>query len=283
MTCDPPSRLGTEPFLDDDILERFLEASRRAAKIGGKILLELLGKANVWEKGPGDLVTQADFQSQQAIEDFLLTQFPDHGFLGEESETETGIHPEPKFCWVVDPLDGTTNFVHQLRSFAVSIALRYRDEESDQILVGTVYDPTTDECFSAAAGKGATLNGNPIRASRCDSLNQALVVFSMSSRLAPDDVQVRRLLNVLPHASSVRRLGSAALNLCYVACGRTDAYWATSLKIWDVAAGWLIAQEAGATLDDFSGQPLSLDRPRFCLTSTYELFDELRDLLNVAD
>jgi myo-inositol-1(or 4)-monophosphatase len=246
---------------------------------GAHVLMEMLGRAEVWEKGPGDLVTQADLESQRTIEDYLLQRFPTHVFLGEESKPK---HSAPEgFCWIVDPLDGTTNFVHQLRSFAVSVALRYRKDGVDEIVAGTVYDPTTDECFSAGWGKGATLNQKPIRVSPCQSLDQALVVFSMTSQIARTDPQVKRLLNVLPYASSIRRLGSATLNLCYVACGRTDAYWATSLKIWDVAAGWLIAKEAGAILKDFADHPLTLDRPHFCLTASEELFDELKQYLDI--
>ncbi len=270
------------PQIDDALLDQFLTASQTAARTGGAILLEMLGKAEVWEKGPGDLVTQADFRSQQAIRETLLQQFPNHRFLGEESETaatddeqaaDSRLNPNDlEFCWIVDPLDGTTNFVHQLRSFSVSIALCHRG----QVIAGTVFDPTTDECFSAALGRGATLNGKPIRPGPCRKLNRALVVFSMTSQIAVDDPQVQRFLNVLPHVSTFRRLGSAALNLCFVASGRTDAYWATTLKIWDVAAGWLIATEAGAFLADFEGAELDLNKPSFCVANNQELFDQLK-------
>jgi myo-inositol-1(or 4)-monophosphatase len=278
----PAKQMPNARQIDDNLLKQFLAASESAARKGGAILLELMGKAEVWEKGPGDLVTQADFRSQQAIRETLLNQFPDHRFLGEESETEAAesdhstsdrLDPnELEFCWIVDPLDGTTNFVHQLRSFSVSIALCHRG----QVIVGTVFDPTTDECFSAALGKGATLNGKPIRPSQRRELNQALVVFSMNSQLSVDDPQVKRFLQVLPHVSTFRRLGSAALNLCFVGCGRTDAYWATSLKIWDVAAGWLIATEAGAFLEDFEGPELNLNQPKFCVACNQGLFDQLK-------
>jgi myo-inositol-1(or 4)-monophosphatase len=169
------------------------------------------------------------------------------------------------------------NFVHQLRSFSVSIALRFRD----RIIVGSVYDPTTDEYFSAAAGQGASLNGVSIEPSRCRSLKQALVVISLPSNSQPDSPEVRRMLNVIGRVASFRRLGSAALNLSFVACGRLDAYWSTNLKIWDVAAGWLIAQEAGAFVADFEGNPPQLEQPRFCVTANSSLFTELQPLLQL--
>ncbi len=284
--------------IDDEQLTQFMLASEKAARLGGEVLMKWLGKAKVYEKGPGDLVTQADFESQQVIREFLLGEFPDHHFLGEESETDSddtskaqSSTPEqnetkkpsrfparqPDFCWIVDPLDGTTNFVHQLRSFSVSVALRWRDD----VVVGCVFDPTTDECFSAAIGRGATLNGSPIESSQCTEIEKSLAVFSMNSHISADDPQMIRFVNVMKNAATLRRLGSAALNLCFVACGRVDAYWATSLKIWDVAAGFLIAQEAGAVIDDFEGEPLSIGQPRFCATGTEELFDSYKKLLNV--
>ncbi len=262
--------------------------------------MKWLGKAEVYEKGPGDLVTQADFESQQTIQDYLLGEFPDHHFLGEESDREnhgTSEKPEnadsqaasgqspssplgrPDFCWIVDPLDGTTNFVHQLRSFCVSIALRWRDD----VVVGCVFDPTTDECFTAAIGQGAKLNGSPIQSSKCVEIEKSLAVFSMNSHVSSNDPQMIRFVKVMKSAATLRRLGSAALNLCFVACGRVDAYWATSLKIWDVAAGFLIAQEAGAVIDDFEGEPLSINQPRFCAAGTEALFESYRVLLHVTD
>ncbi len=264
---------------DDRQLQIFMQTSEEAARRGGAVLMEWMGKALVSEKGPGDLVTSADLQSQQVIQDYLLGQFPDHGFMGEEtlSNTQPPTPSNSSFCWIVDPLDGTMNFVHQLRSFSVSVALRHQD----RVVAGTVYDPTTDECFSAAIGHGANLNGVPIRTSNCRDLKQALVVFSLPSNAKPDSVEVRRLLNVMGKVSSFRRLGSAALNLSFVACGRLDAYWSSNLQIWDVAAGWLIAQEAGAFLADFAGDPVRLENPVCCVASNSKLFAELKVLLNL--
>ena len=254
--------------------------------MGGKVLLEMLDNNEVWSKGPGDLVTTADFRSQKVIREFLLHRFPDHQFLGEEHETEllnVPTNSSSPFCWIVDPLDGTTNFVHRIPAFAVSIALRYRNPATldEQVIAGCIYDPNTDECYSAAWGQPATLNQRNIHPTSCQHLNQALVVFSMGSQLSRTSPQCVRMLNVMEKAHTVRRLGSAALNLCYVASGRLDAYWATNVNTWDVAAGMLIARQAGAVIDSFEDAPLLLDHPRFCCSCTQELFDELKPLLNV--
>lgn len=256
----------------------FSLASQEAARIGGDVLLKWLGKTSTREKGPRDLVTQADLESQSVIREFLLGKFREHRFIGEETLPETGDgNTTSDFCWIVDPLDGTTNYVHQLRSFAVSIALQHKN----QTLVGTVFDPALNECYTAIKGQGARLNGRPIASSNCVEIGQALFVLSFSRGAKRNDPEVLRFLNVLENAGSIRRLGSAALNLCYVACGRTDGYWATALSKWDVAAGWLIALEAGATLADFAGIPIDLERPHFCITATPELYDQVQPLLDV--
>jgi myo-inositol-1(or 4)-monophosphatase len=256
-------------------LTTFLAASREAARLGGQILLKWLGKTTAQEKGFRDLVTQADFESQTVIRDFLTKEFPQHRFVGEESLSDSSGQLASEFCWIVDPLDGTMNYVHQLRSFAVSVAL-YRQRTA---LVGTVLDPVLDECYSAARGQGATLNGQPIQASGCRKIEDSMFVFSFPSGTKRGDPDVTRFLNVLEKSGSIRRLGSAALNLCYVACGRIDGYWATSLAKWDVAAGWLIAVEAGATLADFTGSEIDLENPHFCITATPELFAQVKPLL----
>ena len=227
-----------------------------------------MGKVDVREKGPRDLVTQADFESQQAISDYLLERFPEHEFLGEESDEKSLVSKADKYCWVVDPLDGTVNYVHQLNSFSVSIALRYGSET----VVGVVYDPVIDEMFSAIKGEGAQLNGSPISHSRCTELEKALVVCSFSSSVDRHHPEVERFLRVLGQAGSIRRLGSAALNLCFVACGRSDSYWATGLNCWDIAAGWLILQEAGAVMKTISGEAVDFFEPKFCAAATEELF-----------
>ncbi len=248
--------------------QEFLRAAVEAAKLGGDKLIEWMGKVDVSEKGPRDLVTQADFESQQAISDHLLGLFPEHEFLGEESTDKSLVSTPGVFCWVVDPLDGTVNYVHQLNSFSVSIALRYGGET----IVGVVYDPVIGEMFCAIAGGGATLNGKPISHSRCTDIEKALVVCSFSSSADRDHPEVERFLRVLGKAGSIRRLGSAALNLCFVACGRADAYWATGLNCWDIAAGWLILQEAGSVMKTIEGGDVDFFEPKFCAAATEKMF-----------
>jgi myo-inositol-1(or 4)-monophosphatase len=253
----------------------FLDAAVKAAKLGGDKLLEWMGKVDVREKGPRDLVTQADFESQQAISDYLLEHFPDHKFLGEESTDKSLVSTPGVLCWVVDPLDGTVNYVHQLNSFSVSIALRHGGDT----IVGVVYDPVIGEMFCAIAGEGATLNGNAISHSECTALEKALVVCSFSSSVTRDHPEVERFLRVLGKAGSIRRLGSAALNLCFVACGRSDAYWATGLNCWDIAAGWLILQEAGAVMKTIEGGDVDFFEPKFCAAATDDLFGQMQQHL----
>ncbi|MFK7766694.1 MAG: inositol monophosphatase [Mariniblastus sp.] len=277
----------------DPTLQEFSDASKEAARLGGDVLLKWMGKITPQEKGFKDWVTQADFESQEVIQEFLEKEFPQHRFVGEESVQSDDVSdsssqkPGEEFCWIVDPLDGTTNYVHQLRSFAVSIGLQKRSAQRagvspvDELLVGTVLDPVLKESYSAIKGYGATLNGSPIQSSKCNELEKSLFVFSFSRGVRRNDPEAIRFLNVLESAGSIRRLGSAALNLCYVACGRTDGYWATALSKWDVAAGWLIAVEAGATLADFKDNELDLEKPHFCVAATSELFEQIKPLLNV--
>ncbi len=247
-----------------------------AATSAGNVLREMLYTAAVQEKGPKDLVTDADLAAQQTIERIILSAFPTHRFIGEESPKEKQLPPvENEWTWIVDPLDGTANYVHRLPNFAVSIALaRGRD-----VRVGVVYDPMADELYSAIAGEGATLRGTGLRTSGCVSLYQAMVAASFPPSVRRDSVAVHQFLNVLEQSQSVRRLGSAALNLCYVAEGRLDAYWASCLKSWDIAAGVLIATEAGAAVTNFSGEPIDLWGGEVLVAATAELHDGMRGAL----
>jgi myo-inositol-1(or 4)-monophosphatase len=275
-----------ERILQPIELDRFASACETAARLGGAVLSECFGKVAPQRKGAGDWVSHADIEAQRVIRTYLLEQFPQHGFLGEERsvESETAAGNEvPEFCWIVDPLDGTVNFLHQLRSFSVSVALAIRDPATGarQVVTGVVLDPILDEYYSASLRKGAFLNGNRIQVSQCTRLPEALTVFSTNTALPATDPQIRRMLNVMATPASMRRLGSAALNLCYIACGRVDAYWAANLSCWDIAAGWLIATEAGAKLEDLDGAELDIMRPKFCCAATQSLMDELRPLLRV--
>jgi myo-inositol-1(or 4)-monophosphatase len=237
--------------------------------------LDWRGRFDVREKGPADLVTQADVSSQQAIREIVLGEFPHHAFLGEEDPA--GTRTDAEFLWVVDPLDGTTNYVHGLPNYCTSVALRRRDPTSgaEEVIAATVFDPVMEECFTATPGNGAWLNGRPIHASQVADLSQALVAASFPARVDRDSPEVVDLLNILPHCQAFRRMGSAALNLCYVAAGRLDAYWSTSTKIWDIAAGVLLVREAGGIVTAPGGRPLDLIRGHFVAAANRQLHEQL--------
>lgn len=268
--------------LDSLPLEAFLQAATEAAKIGGQELVSRMGTAKVREKGKRDFVTEADLASQKAIGVHLAGAFHEHRFLGEEDDPALNNSVMPKddsespFCWVVDPLDGTTNFVHQLPSFSVSIGLLYLG----QPIAAVVWDPILEDLYQATLGGGATRNGQPIINSGCDAIDRAMVIISFAKGVTRKDAQVQQFLDLLETAGTIRRLGSAALNLCYVAAGCSDSYWANNLKVWDVAAGYLIATEAGAVIKQLSGQPVDLLKPDMLCCATEKLFDQLQDTLS---
>jgi myo-inositol-1(or 4)-monophosphatase len=258
-----------------------MEIAVDASKMAGQILREMLESASSRMKAPKDLVTDADLAAQAAIEKRILSEFPAHFFLGEESATTQeswDVFSREEFCWVVDPLDGTVNYVHRLPSFAVSIALM----QNNRCVLGVVLDPMSGELFTAVEGKGAHLNGMPIRASSVSCLEEAMVAVSFPPQVHRESVEIQQFIEVLLASQSVRRLGSAALNLCYVASGRLDAYWANSLKPWDVAAGALIAREANAKLTDLAGHPFDVWNGEVLAASTSSLWQELQCTLKNA-
>jgi len=234
-----------------------------AAYGSAKILCDHLGNLDrIEKKGPGDLVTSADLASEKQIMDTIHARFPDHDFLAEESgETHRNIS---ECCWIIDPLDGTTNYAHQVPLFAISIAFAVSGETQ----VGIVLNPVTGELFTAIRGKGATLNGRPIRTSSCPKLSDALLVtgfpYNAKQNIKPYMTRFERCLNA---SIGVRRLGSAALDLCFVACGRFDGFWEENLKPWDTAAGDLIAKEAGARVTDFTGNEYTVDKNEILATN----------------
>ncbi len=179
---------------------------------------------------------------------------------------------------MVDPLDGTTNYVHQVPHYAVSIALVHRR----QPLVGVVFDPVNNECFAAERGKGARLNGQPIHTSGVSELGQALVAASFASHVRFPSTEIDQFAAMIGACQAVRRTGSAALNLCYVASGRFDAFWALSTKAWDVAAGVLLVEEAGGVVTGIDGGPFDLERPHPVACSTAELQQRFCRLLGEA-
>jgi myo-inositol-1(or 4)-monophosphatase len=254
-----------------ELLE-YLRICEHAARVAGQILLDHRGQFTVREKGPGDVVTDADEAAQRTIRRIVLEAYPKHGFLGEESfedelrPPECGVSSEPRaeLRWIVDPLDGTINYVHDLPSYGVSIAL----ESGCQLLVGVVFDPVLDECYTAAAGCGAYRNGQRIAVSACELAEQALVGASFPTNPQRDCIEIRRFIEVLHTVQAVRRLGAASLNLCYVASGRLDGYFASTAQSWDVAAGVLIVREAGGIVTGLDGSGFCLERPALACAST---------------
>jgi myo-inositol-1(or 4)-monophosphatase len=254
-------------------IARFVTVSQLAARAGGAVLLDWIGRVSVREKGPADLVTEADEASQRVILELILGEFPRHGFLAEENAAipsrQEGLR------WLVDPLDGTTNFVHQAPHFAVSVAL----EQHGEVLAGTVFDPVSGECFSAGRGLGARLGETPLHVSQVTRLARALVAVSFPPQVGADDPEIHDFLRMVRRAQAIRRLGSTALNLCFLAAGRFDASWSRRTHGWDIAAGALILTEAGGVFTDLTGGAVDWDRPQFAAAATAELHRELRGLL----
>ena len=212
-------------------------------------------------KGGVDLVTVADRTSEKLIRERLAQAFPEHGIYGEEG-TREGL--EREFRWYVDPLDGTTNFAHGFPQFCVSLGLEQRPagispEEDGTLVAAVIYDPMRNELFTAERGRGARLNGKPMRVSRVPELGEALVATGFPSRKRHDSPNIHFYQEFTLRSHGVRLAGSAALDLAYTACGRFDAYWEFKLNPWDTAAGILLVEEAGGRATDFSGNKFRLD------------------------
>lgn len=248
-------------------LTDYLAAAQEAARLAAGVLEEWRPRFQVREKGPADLVTDADLASQKAIREFLLGRFPEHGFLGEEQLPDTPgappIGPDAPPTWIVDPIDGTVNYVHDVPCYCITIGCRIDGE----LRVGVTYDPRQDEMFAAAEGLGATLNGSPIRVSRTNTLIESLLSTGFPSNI---DAQLRNLdwwRAFAPRARHLRRTGSTALNMAYVACGRFDGYWAFDNSAWDVAGGVVLIREAGGTVTGIDGSTHDPFRPDILATN----------------
>lgn len=239
-------------------LNNLIETAIRIARMAGALLLDHASRPRkVFYKEPVNPVTEADRESEALILRELAAAFPTHSVLAEESGELLPLAPgaSADYIWLVDPLDGTVNFAHGFPVWSVSLALR----QGDAILLGVVYDPERDECFTATAGGGAFLNGQPIHVSAVDQLHYGLLATGF-----PYNRQTAALNNseavaaFLRKGQGIRRPGSAALDLCYVACGRTDGYWELVTQPWDTGAGLLVLREAGGRVTDYRGDD-SLD------------------------
>jgi myo-inositol-1(or 4)-monophosphatase len=251
----------------------FLKTCEHAARAGGQVLLDWVGRIAAREKAPADLVTEADLASQEEIRRIVLSTYPHHSFLGEEGSPKGPANAE--FRWIVDPLDGTTNYVHQIPHYCVSVALERRNE----LVCGAVYDPVSRECFTAQAGQGAYLNERRLTVSKVERIEQAVVVVSLPPQMTSESRELAEMVRVAVAAQALRRTGSAALNLCYVAAGRFDAYWGGNTKAWDVAAGALMIREAGGIITDYHGGPLDLNIPRFVAAATPAIHKQMLEMV----
>jgi myo-inositol-1(or 4)-monophosphatase len=225
-------------------------AVRAARKAGSIINRAAVGGAslNVRAKQANDFVTQIDQAAEEAIIDIVHKAYPDHGFLAEESGDRVG---NAEYVWIIDPLDGTTNFIHGFPQYCVSIGVRHRGTLAHAV----VYDPSRNELFTASKGRGAFLDDRRIRVSKCLQLKDALVGTGFPFReLGRVELYLKQLHKIMASSSGVRRAGAAALDLAYVACGRLDAFWEMGLSPWDTAAGALLIQEAGGLITDLKGE-----------------------------
>lgn len=245
----------------------YLTFMQELAREAGSVLVSYFGNVAVEYKGEVDLVTEADRKSEKLIVSRIRQQWPSHDLIGEEgSRTETGSD----FRWYIDPLDGTTNFAHGYPVFCVSIALEHKGER----IAGVVYDPCRDEMFAAETGAGSRLNGQAIRVSQIQHLAESLVATGFPSHKRHKNPNIHFYHQITLRSHGVRRAGSAALDLCCVACGRYDAFWEFNLNSWDTAAGVLLVQEAGGKVTNFASGPFHLNS-REVLASNSLTHDEL--------
>ena len=243
-------------------IDKCLKEAKAIAREAGKMLKENIGASlKISFKGAVDLVTDYDNRVQRMIFDHLSSRFPEHDFLGEEDlSREKG----GEFRWIIDPLDGTTNYAHAFPVFCVSLALEWEEE----VILGVIYDPMREELFSAIKGEGAFLRDKRIRVSLVNDLDKSLIATGFPYDLRESPVNnIDHFNNFLLCVQAIRRCGSAALDLCYVACGRFDGFWELKLNPWDVAAGALIVREAGGHVSDFQNQEFSIFKSEILATN----------------
>jgi len=254
-------------------MDNFLDAAIEIAREAGQVLMAHRG-AGFELKGDYDLVTAADHASEQLVIKRLKERFPTHGIVAEEGGR---AQMESELRWYVDPLDGTTNFAHGFPMWNVTLALARRGE----VIAGVVYDPLNRELFTAERGAGARLNGAPIRVSKTNTLNDALLATGFPSRKRHQNVNIHFYYQLAMVTHGVRRGGSAAIDLAYTACGRLDAFWEFGLNPWDMAAGTLLVEEAGGEASGMRGEPLDLHGKYLLVDNglihqeTLELFEEV--------
>lgn len=248
--------------------EDLLRTAVTAAKRGGEVLQSWTQRFTVAEKSRANLVTEADFESQKAILELISSRYPTHAFLGEEGLERV---TDSEYRWIIDPLDGTSNYVHGFPYYCVSIGLEIKGE----LTLGVIFDPNRQELFACAEDITPKCNDSPIKPSQATKLGDAFAVASLPVGTRREDIAVSRFLNVLPEARTVQRTGSAALNLAYIACGRIDAFWSSSLKPWDMAAGIALVRQAGGIVTEIEGPAIHATSPSILACASAELHEEL--------
>ncbi len=250
-----------------------------ATQKAGRALVRDFGEVEhlqVSKKGPSDFVSAADHKAERVVREELSRVRPRYGFLMEEAGAIAGSDTSNR--WIVDPLDGTTNFIHGIPHFAVSVAL----ERDNELVAGVVYNPITDELYWAEKGKGAFLNGRRLRVAGRKTMDVSLFATGIPFSGKPDhELFLRQLERVMAVSSGVRRFGSAALDLAYTAAGRYDGFWETGLKPWDIAAGIVLVREAGGFVTDLDGRPETMASGNV-LAANETLHDSLGRLLRAC-
>ena len=252
-----------------------LDFAIQTARDAGRVLADRFGRnVKISNKSEIDLVTESDLASEKVIIERIRTHYPRHGILAEESGVSNPDDHESAWRWIIDPLDGTTNYAHGYPCFCVSIALAYQG----RMEIGVVYDPIRDEMFAAERGQGASLNSRRISVSGTMNLSAALLCTGFPYDVRERNEFARHFANFIMKAQGVRRDGAAALDLAYVAAGRFDGFWEEGLKPWDVAAGALIIEEAGGRVSKYRGEPLDIYSPPI-VASNGLIHDQMREVL----
>lgn len=257
------------------MLNTAIKAARRGAAVINRASFDL-DRVTVTEKKHNDFVTDVDQAAEAAIIEVLHKAYPDHAFLAEESGASANLHDENEYVWIIDPLDGTTNFIHGFPQYAVSIALQHRG----QITQALVYDPTRNELFTATKGAGAYLNDKRIRVTKRDKLADSLIGTGFAFRGGDDIETYIKMFRIMTEKSAgLRRPGAAALDLAYVACGRLDGFFEKGLKPWDMAAGALLVTESGGIVGNLRGESDYLHQAE-CIAANPKIFAQMVPLLS---
>nr|WP_239565405.1 inositol monophosphatase family protein [Brevibacillus fulvus] len=269
--------IHVQPASIENLRELAIQCAREAGKLS---LLRMSQPYTVeYKTSASDLVTAVDKEVEKRVIEMILAKYPEHGVLGEESTFQGDPH-QFETLWIIDPIDGTTNFVHQQINFSVSIAVY----QKGQGVIGVVYDPSRDELFYAVKGEGAYLNGRKLKLDRQVKLEEALLCTSVFWNKRAEQIGIDRIVKQLAgKVRGMRLLGSAALELSYVAAGRLDGYVSMSLNAWDFAAGRLIVEEAGGIVTKINGQPLPYDEKSSIMACNQAFYEELKHYLRKSE